>query len=171
MGRGPLAVQLCFDTPPLSPTEQHIYSLTAPRIDLSRFNGFQNLWKGLRRTKLHPRKPLLSPLALYLNIQLTWTVSGITHSMFSRALVDTGAAFPILVNRGLIPSEHFQKCRRPYRFVSASGETLEGGQNGLLMAVSLPVSDDRNVRNGGGSLLPPVALSGQLKFSYRSLLM
>lgn len=59
-------------------------------------------------------------------------------------LVDTGCAVPLILRRGLFDSSVLKPSKRPVRFVTASGETLAGGEHGLHLKVQLPVRDFRD---------------------------
>jgi hypothetical protein len=62
----------------------------------------------------------------------------------ARALVDTGAAVPIVIRTGLFPSDLLKKSLRPVRFVTANGQELSGGGLGIKAQVCLPVHVGRH---------------------------
>ena len=69
-------------------------------------------------------------------------VSSGTGTRSARALIDTGASFPITLNTGFLPRKALQKSRFPVRFTNASGFRMLGGDLGAPVRVSLPVFED-----------------------------
>ena len=57
-----------------------------------------------------------------------------------RALVDTGAAMPLVIRTGAFPASVIQKSTWPVKFVTASGTVMTGGTTGVKLEISLPVA-------------------------------
>jgi predicted aspartyl protease len=57
------------------------------------------------------------------------------------ALIDTGAAVPVVVKKGLFDSKLLQGSICPVKFVTASGQELTGGTTGLKLQLKFSVRD------------------------------
>ena len=58
-----------------------------------------------------------------------------------KALVDTGAAIPLVVRTGLFPQHSLRKSVWPVKFVTASGQVMLGGDTGLRMQLGFSIHD------------------------------
>ena len=72
-----------------------------------------------------------------------------TETRKARALVDTGAAVPIVFRTGLFAAEKLQKALWPVKFMAANGQRLHGGEQGLRLQVCLPVRDSTDCQHAG----------------------
>ena len=104
--------------------------------DISKF--WHKLKKKIRLEMTSPVNPKLQKFSLFIPVKLSWK----TGMRFARALVDTGASFPIIVNSGVLPVEALQQSRFPVRFTNASGLKMSGGNLGAPVRISLPVYED-----------------------------
>ena len=55
------------------------------------------------------------------------------------ALVDTGAAVPIVFRRGLFAEKFLKKSVCPVKFVTASGQAMTGGNAGMKLQLTFPI--------------------------------
>ena len=60
------------------------------------------------------------------------------------ALVDTGAAVPLVFRKDLFPREYLSKSVCPVKFVTASGNTMMGGLAGLKLQLTFPILVDES---------------------------
>ena len=78
------------------------------------------------------------------------TESGTTKQL--QALVDTGAAIPLVVRSGLFPLTEIQKSVWPVKFVTAAGAVMTGGTTGVKLELSFSVSAPSGHVIPGGDL-------------------
>ena len=98
----------------------------------------RDFWSQIkRRLRLSPVPPVLSKptFSLFLPVKIAWK----SGTRLARALVDTGASFPLIVNKGFLPKEALQPSRYPVTFTDASGTVMPGGSWGAPLSVSVPV--------------------------------
>ena len=64
------------------------------------------------------------------------------------ALIDTGAAIPLVFRKGLFSESDLSRSTWPVKFVTASGAVMAGGTTGVSMEIVLPVlnSDTQSSR-------------------------
>ena len=72
-----------------------------------------------------------------------------TETRNSRALVDTGPAVPIVFRTGLFAASLLQEALWPVKFMTANGQHLQGGKQGLKLQVCLPVRDSSDYQQWG----------------------
>ena len=82
-------------------------------------------------------------LTTALFVQVKVIVGG--QNFAASSLVDTGAIFPIILGRGLLPEQclSLSQCAHPDRLVDTSGAAMKGGTRGVSVRIALPVVDDR----------------------------
>ena len=93
---------------------------------------WRDLYRRLRSTRTRAPSDKRS-----LYVPVTLQVDGVTFT--ARALVDTGASFPVILSKGLIPEHLLKNCSSPVRLVDASGASMTGGGRGASVELTLPV--------------------------------
>ena len=94
---------------------------------------WQNWKKGVPRLRYIPS----GDNSLTISVQAS-TGTGTTKQLL--ALVDTGAAMPLVVKSGLFPLTEIQKSVWPVKFVTASGTVMPGGTTGVKVEISFAVA-------------------------------
>ena len=61
----------------------------------------------------------------------------------ARALIDTGASFPLILGKGLLPEGLLRGCNSLVRLLDASRATMKGGSQGASVRIALPVVENR----------------------------
>ena len=121
----------------LTEISSHVRNLS---LDVSTHKYWQG-WKGSVR-KLRFQVPK-SGYALIIPVKATCEDS---REYMLRALVDTGAAIPLVFKSGVLPSEKLMKSTYPVKFLTASGAVMSGGTSGckleLSFAVAIPGTED-----------------------------
>ena len=110
--------------------------------------------------KLKPRKePVSTTLLLPVRLVIRNTV---VREVV--ALIDTGAAIPLVFRKGLFPESDLSKSTWPVKFVTASGAVMPGGTTGLSVEIVLPVLNSEIVppRFEGVSCAPVWAYEAEL---------
>ena len=102
-------------------------------------HGYWQEWKQKSmRLTLQPKKV---STALILTVSVS--IPGVAEVQEKRvkALVDTGAAIPLVFRTGLFPSSVLQASVWPVKFVTASGSVMFGGTSWSRMIISFPVKE------------------------------
>jgi len=120
-----------------------IYSLPAGELSQANLTlnpGKHSWWqhwkRSVRRLKYSAAQASRSGKSLVIPVE----VPGPEGPRKLRALVDTGAAVPLVVKQGLFSQDQLLKSMWPVQFRTASGAKLPGGEFGLYLELSFLVT-------------------------------
>ena len=134
--------------------------------DLSLPRKTQHYWGKWKRNlvKIRYTPPANAEKQLVLDVQVTW--NGNVRNF--KALIDTGAATPLVCRRELFPTTDSQPSVWPVTFITASGGVMNGGSEGLKLQVNLPVYDytATETRSYTASCEPLWAYVAELGYTY-----
>ena len=107
-----------------------------PVKNLTLGNGAHLYYQDWKRQLVRLKyRHLIDHTSLIVSVQV---VSG-SMTKTLRALIDTGAAMPMVIRSGIFPTSMMQRSVWPVKFVTASGSVMAGGTYGLKLEVSLSV--------------------------------
>ena len=123
--------------------ESHIVNKIVPQGFVHKF---WQIFHTSCNSETRLRAPTRLPSALILECELQPTRQQQSPLTKVSALIDTGCAVPIVFRKGLFADTVLEKASKPIRLLTASGEQLSGGTEGVHLQVTLPVRDFENKR-------------------------